>query len=159
MSNPLTADDLHALSERFPEAILETIDRLSETTLYVDPHHIIDVCRFLKEDPRFDFKMLTDLCGVDLGIDMEPRFEVVYLLTSLSRRCRVRLKVRLPGDDPSIQTATTVWKTADWHERETFDMFGIDFAGHPDLRRILMPEEFQWHPLRKDFPVRGYDDF
>ena len=103
--------------------------------------------------------MLADLSGADLGIDQEPRFEVVYHLNSLTKYHRLRLKAQLPGESPSIDTVTGVWKTANWLERETYDMFGIDFVGHPDLRRILMPEEFQWHPLRKDYPVRGYDDF
>ena len=72
---------------------------------------------------------------------------------------RLRLKAQLPSEEPTIDSVTSIWKTANWHERETFDMFGIVFEGHPDLRRILTPDEFQWHPLRKDFPVRGYDDF
>jgi NADH-quinone oxidoreductase subunit C len=159
MAKAPSADEITYLRERFSEAVLDVREALGEVTVYVDPSYIEAVCRFLKEDPRFDFKLLSDLTGVDLGIDQEPRFEVVYHLYSLSKGHRLRLKVQLPADEPAVATVTSVWRTANWHERETFDMFGIAFDGHPDLRRILMPEEFQWHPLRKDYPVRGYDDF
>jgi NADH-quinone oxidoreductase subunit C len=159
MSKPPPTDAVAALRERFPQAVTSVRQALGEVTCYVDPAAIVEVCKFLRDDPRFEFNMLADLCGVDLGIDQEPRFEVVYHLNSLTKYHRLRLKAQLVGDEPSIDTVTTVWKTANWLERETFDMFGIDFVGHPDLRRILMPEEFQWHPLRKDYPVRGYDDF
>ena len=159
MSKPPPAEDVAAFRERFSEAVTDVREALGEVSCSVDPAYIVEVCRFLRDDPRFQFNLLSDLCGVDLGIDQEPRFEVVYNLNSLTKLHRLRLKVQLPGDEPTIPTVTTVWKTANWHERETFDMFGIIFEGHPDLRRILMPEEFQWHPLRKDYPVRGYDDF
>lgn len=159
MAKPPSAEDIASFRERFSEAVSDVREALGEVTCYVDPRYIVDVCRFLRDDPRFEFKLLSDLTGVDLGIDQEPRFEVVYHLYSLTRNHRLRLKVPLPADDPTVATVTTVWHTANWHERETFDMFGIVFDGHPDLRRILMPEEFQWHPLRKDYPVRGYDDF
>ncbi len=159
MARPPAADDVAALRERFSEAVTDVREQLGEVTCYVDSKYIEEVCRFLRDDPRFEFNMLSDLCGSDHGIDQEPRFEVIYHLNSLTKRHRLRLKTQLPGDEPSIATVTTVWKTANWLERETFDMYGIVFEGHPDLRRILMPEEFQWHPLRKDYPVRGYDDF
>jgi NADH-quinone oxidoreductase subunit C len=159
MSRAPSADDIAALRDRFSEAITETTEALGETSCYVEARFIVEVCRFLRDDERFAMNMLSDLTAVDLGIDQDPRFEVVYHLNSLTKLHRLRLKVRLPADDPAIATVMTVWKTADWLEREVFDMFGIVFDGHPDLRRILMPEEFQWHPLRKDYPVRGYDDF
>jgi len=87
---------------------------------------------------------------------MEPRFEVNYHLLSLDRRERLRLKLRVAGNDPTVPSVTSIWPTANWHERENFDLFGIHFEGHPDLRRILMPDDWEGHPLRKDYPVEGY---
>lgn len=159
MAKPPSAEAIAALRERFPEAVTGTREALGEVTCYVDPNSIVEVCAFLRDDSQFQFNMLADLCGADLGIDQDPRFEVVYHLNSLTKFHRLRLKAQIAGEEPSIATVTTVWKTANWLERETYDMYGINFEGHPDLRRILMPEEFQWHPLRKDYPVRGYDDF
>lgn len=159
MAKAPSSENLAFLRERFSEAITDVREALGEVTCIVDPQYIVELCRFLRDDPRFQFNLLSDLCGADLGIDQEPRFEVIYHLYSIPLGIRLRLKARLAGEEPSISTVTDVWKTANWHERETFDMFGIVFDGHPDLRRILMPEEFQWHPLRKDYPVRGYDDF
>src|SRR4051812_21659303 len=159
MAKPPSAEALAGFRERFSEAITSTYEALGEVTFYVDPSSIVEVCTYLRDDPQLEFNMLADLCGADLGIDQEPRFEVVYHLNSLTKIHRLRLKAQIVGDEPSIPTLTGVWKTANWLERETYDMFGINFEGHPDLRRILMPEEFQWHPLRKDYPVRGYDDF
>ena len=159
MSRPPSSEDIAYLRERFPDAVRDVRGGLGEVTVYVDAATIVEVCRFLRDDARFEFNMLADQTAVDLGIDQDPRFEVVYHLNSLTKYHRLRLKAPLSGDEPSIASVTSVWKTANWLERETYDMFGIVFEGHPDLRRILMPEEFQWHPLRKDYPVRGYDDF
>jgi len=159
MAKPPSAEALTGFREHFSEAITSSYEALGEVTFYVDPSSIVEICTYLRDDPQLDFNMLADLCGVDLGIDQEPRFEVVYHLNSLTKFHRLRLKAQIIGDEPSIATLTGVWKTANWLERETYDMYGINFEGHPDLRRILMPEEFQWHPLRKDYPVRGYDDF
>jgi NADH-quinone oxidoreductase subunit C len=159
MAKAPSAEDIEYLQSAFPEVVTNVREQLGEVTVYVDAARIADVCRFLKHDERFQFNLLSDLCGVDLGMDQEPRFEVNYHLYSLPKNHRLRLKVALPDEDPTVDSVTAIWRTANWHERETYDMFGIVFEGHPDLRRILMPEEFQWHPLRKDFPVRGYDDF
>ena len=122
----------------------------------VVPARIADVCRFLKEDPECRFTHLSNLSGVDMiYLDRpEPRFDVVYHLYSLSMGERMTLKAAV-AEDGSLQTVTTVWRTANWHEREAYDMFGIRFEGHPDLRRILMPDEFDAYPLRKDFPLEG----
>ena len=158
-SKPPATEDIAAFRERFSEAVTDVRESLGEVTCYVDAGLIVEICRFLRDDPRFEFNMLADQTAVDLGIDQDPRFEVVYHLNSLTKYHRLRLKALLPADEPTIASVTPVWKTANWLERETYDMFGIVFEGHPDLRRILMPEEFQWHPLRKDYPVRGYDDF
>jgi NADH-quinone oxidoreductase subunit C len=110
--------------------------------------------RFLKEDPKHGFNFLSDLCGVDY-MGREPRFEVVYHLYSMEHKHRLRMKVSLSEGDLTIPSVTPIWKTANWHERECFDLVGIIFTNHPDMRRILTPEGFTDHPLRKDFPLRG----
>lgn len=112
------------------------------------------VCRFLKDDDDCAFEMLSDVTCVD-WIGEEPRFEVVYHLYSLSKKHRVRLKARVPEDNPSLPSVTSVWRGASWFEREVFDMYGVVFEGHPDLRRVLMYPEFVGHPLRKDYPLNG----
>jgi NADH-quinone oxidoreductase subunit C len=103
--------------------------------------------------------MLADLCGCDRGPEEDPRFEVNYHLFSTTHYHRLRLKVLLSEDDPNVETVTDLWKTADWHERETYDLLGIVFKGHPDLRRILLPSDFDGHALRKDYPLRGYEPY
>lgn len=112
----------------------------------------LEALRVLRDDPELAFDVLADLTAVDY-LGREPRFEVVYQLNSLARRHRVRVKVGVPGDDPTIASAAPLWNAALWAEREVWDLFGIRFAGHPDLRRILMYPEFEGHPLRKDYPV------
>lgn len=128
-----------------------------EVTIIVPRESIVDVCWVLKSKQGFD--MLSDLNGADRGPEEDPRFEVVYHLFSTKHYNRLRLKVLLSEDDPLVSTVTTVWKTADWHERETFDMFGVIFDGHPDLRRILLPSDFDGHALRKDYPLRGFEPY
>src|SRR5918998_4309634 len=132
-------------------------DARGEVTVFVPREAIADVCRFLKTEHAFD--MLADLNGADRGPEEDPRFEVIYHLFSTKHFNRLRLKVLLSEDDPNVLTVTTVWKTANWHERETFDMFGVIFDGHPDLRRILLPSDFDGHALRKDYPLRGYEPY
>ena len=128
-----------------------------EVTVMIPRDSISEVCRVLKFEHGFD--MLADLCGADLGPEEDPRFEVNYHLFSTKHYNRLRLKVLLSEDDPMVLTVTTVWKTANWHERETFDMFGVIFEGHPDLKRILLPSDFDGHALRKDYPLRGYEPY
>jgi NADH-quinone oxidoreductase subunit C len=141
---------------RVPDAVLDAKEFAGEITLFVARERIVDVCRAMKDD-GFDY--LVDLAGIDYsnypGWTGE-RFCVSYTLYSFSKNDRVRLKVSAPDDTP-IPSVTAVWKTANWHERETWDMLGIRFDGHPNLERILMWEGFNGHPLRKDFPVRGID--
>jgi NADH-quinone oxidoreductase subunit C len=145
----LVASRLH---EAFPGAVLEVTTFRDEATITVDREAIAGICRVLKEHPDLRYDFLADLCGVDCLGKREPRFEVVYNLYSIPRHDRIRVKVRVP-DGTEVPSVTDVWPTANWHEREVFDMFGIRFAGHPDLRRILMPEDWEGHPLRKDYPV------
>jgi NADH-quinone oxidoreductase subunit C len=152
---------LHEYVERLKEAnpawVADLKDTYGEVTVTVPRELIADACRFLKTENGFD--MLADLNGADRGPEEDPRFEVVYHLFSTKHFNRLRLKVLLSEDDPNVLTVTTVWKTANWHERETFDMFGVIFDGHPDLRRILLPSDFDGHALRKDYPLRGYEPY
>lgn len=140
------------LKEHLGEGVGEPTEFRGEYSLVVGRERIVAACRFLKDTCTFD--MLTDLSGVD-NYGEEPRFEVDYLLYSLTHRCHLRLKVHLAEEDPLVESVTGVWRTADWHEREAYDMFGIRFAGHPNLKRILMWEGYPHHPLRKDFPLAG----
>ena len=141
------------LRERFPEATLSTRSFRNETTLLVRPGDLIRICRHLKEDPGLLYDFLSDLTAVD-RLGNHPRFEVVYHLYSLQYKWRIRLKVPVKEGE-AVPSVTAVWGAANWHEREVFDMFGIGFDGHPDLRRILMPEEWEGFPLRKDYPVQA----
>ena len=137
--------------------VKNTIEALGEVTVIVPGESVAEVCAFLKSD--LEFNMLADLCGADRGPEEDPRFEVNYHVFSTIHHKRLRLKVLLSEDSPVVPTVVTVWKTADWHERETFDLLGIRFEGHPDLRRILLPSDFDGHALRKDYPLRGYEPY
>jgi NADH-quinone oxidoreductase subunit C len=145
---------LDTLKAQFGEAILEATEFRGELTVVVPKERIVEVCRFLKSDPELRYDLLSDLCGIDMYTPVK-RFGVVYNLYSLKNKHRIRLKTFTEEEDPRVPTVTSVWATANWHERETYDMFGIVFDGHPDLRRIYMPEEFEHYPLRKDFPLMG----
>lgn len=126
-----------------------------EMSIYVERSLIRDVCDLLRQDAECPFNYLADITCVD-WFPSEPRFEVVYHLLSISNKERVRLKVRLDGSSPALDSVTAVWPAANYFEREVFDLFGVRFAGHPYLRRLLMPEDWEGHPLRKDYPVEGY---
>ena len=148
---------LDSLKAKFPDAILATyVDAArAETAVSVAAVRLLDIARYLYDAPTAAFDQLTDICSVDYPED-QLRFEVVYHLHSLPLRQRLRLKVRLTEDDPTIASVTGIWKGAEFLEREVFDMMGIRFSGHPDLRRILMPEDYaEGYPLRKDFPTEG----
>jgi NADH-quinone oxidoreductase subunit C len=152
---PVDSLALKALQEKFPQAVLEVSFHAGETTVLLKKESLVEVCRFLKEDPALRMDYLSNLCGVDFP-EREQRFEMVYHLFSIPKRHRINLKVRAADGEP-IPTVTPVWRTANWHEREAFDLLGIPFEGHPDLRRILLTDEWQGHPLRKEYPVKGYD--
>ena len=142
-----------ALLARSPNAVTAGSLLLKELTLEIDPGQILDVCQFVKTDQKF--VRLSGITGVD-WYPAEPRFEVVYFLHSMERRAeRLRLKCRLPGDKPEIDSVTSLWVGANWYERETFDLFGIRFRNHPNLTRIMMPDDWEGHPLRKDYPITG----
>jgi NADH-quinone oxidoreductase subunit C len=138
-----------------PQAVAEVIEFRGETTIVVPPQHLLRVAEYLATEPSLRFTFLSDLTTVD-RFPIEPRFELNYQLLSLDRKERVRLRVRLSGSESAIASVTPVWPTANWHERENFDLFGVRFHGHPDLTRILLPDEWEGYPLRKDYPVEGF---
>ncbi len=140
------------LAETLPGAVLETGGSRGETTLVVEAAQVPDVLAFLRDDPELAFDFLTDLTAVHWPNDDKP-FEIVYLLYSFPRNVRLRVKTRV-GAEPRIPSAVPLWPTAGWLERECFDMFGVVFDGHPDLRRILMPEDYEGFPLRKEHPLK-----
>ena len=140
-----------------PNAISEVIEFRDETTIVVPRNVLRDVAERCRGDKELQFNLLRDATCVD-RYPLEPRFEVNYHLVSIPRRTRLRLKVRLSSDDPTVDSLVTVWPGANWLEREIFDLMGIRFNEHPDLRRVLMPDDWEGHPLRKDYPVEGYRD-
>ncbi len=148
--DPLT---IRKLRDRFAGIILETRSFRGDDTVLIPKEDIIEVSRFLKEDDELGYDLLVDITAVDY-LPRIPRFEVVYHFLSLRFLHRLRVKTRVHEDDPEVPTLCGLWGCANWLEREVWDMFGIRFSGHPDLRRILMYEEFKGHPLRKDYPIR-----
>jgi NADH-quinone oxidoreductase subunit C len=131
--------------------VQETHTQHCDATARVGREHIEDVLGFLRDDPELEFEMLTDLTAVDY-LGEQPRFEVVYHLYSVAKNHRLRVKARVPEGDPVIASAASLYASANWMEREVFDLYGIRFDGHPDLRRILLYDQFEGHPLRKDYP-------
>jgi len=143
------------LREWDAQAVADVIEFRGETTVVVPREHLRRVAEFLASEPSLRFTFLSDITTVD-RYPLEPRFEVNYQLLSMDRQERLRLRVKLPGNSVTVASVTPIWPTANWHERENFDLFGIQFEGHPDLTRILMPDDWEGHPLRKDYPVEGY---
>ena len=142
------------IKEKFPLEVLEINNFRDQVSVSVKREKITDICLYLFEDSDIRMDYLSDLCGVDYP-RKEYRFEVVYNLYSIKYRHRIRIKALIPADDPSIDSVVSIWSGANWHEREACDMFGIVFKGHPDLRRILMPDDWDGYPLRKDYPLEG----
>jgi NADH-quinone oxidoreductase subunit C len=146
---------IQRLKERFPDAVAETYEGVGgDDVALVRKERIQEVCRFLKDDPALKFDMAPYITAADY-LGSEPRFDVVYQLYSTVHNHRIRLRVGVPADDAVVPTVATVWKGADWYERYCWDMYGIRFDGHPDPRRLYMYEEFEGHPLRKDYSLRG----
>jgi len=145
-----------ALKDKFGDAVEQVVEFRGETTAVVRREAVLEALRFLKESPDLRYTFLANLTAYDDWPD-EPRFKVIYQLRNMTLPADFRLKCPVAGDDPQMPTATGVFLNANWHEREVFDMFGIKFNGHPDLRRILMPADWEGHPLRKDYPL-GYEE-
>ena len=146
---------LQKLQDWDKQAVAEVIEFRGETTAVVPAGQLIRVAEYLVSEPSLRFTFLEDLTAVD-RFPLEPRFELNYQLLSIEKALKLRLRVKLPGADPAVESVTGIWPAANWLERECFDLFGIRFQGHPDLRRILMPDEWEGYPLRKDYPVEGY---
>jgi NADH-quinone oxidoreductase subunit C len=146
------------LRERFPEVPMRRQEgaAVRDPTLYVPAERIVEICTFLRDDHELEFALLASVSGVDY-LPRDPRFEVVYHLLSISHNARFVLKVLVAEEQPRVPTVTGVWPTANWLERETYDFYGIEFTGHPDLTRILLPDEWVGWPLRKDSPL-GYQE-
>jgi len=140
-----------------PKAVAEAVEFRGETTIVVPRELLRATAERCREEAKLQYNLLTDATCVD-RYPAEPRFELNYHLVSIPRREKVRLRVRLAGSDPVVDSLVPVWPGANWLEREIFDLFGIRFAGHPDLRRILLPDDWEGHPLRRDYPVQGYRD-
>jgi NADH-quinone oxidoreductase subunit C len=146
---------LQKLREFAPDAIKDVQNFRGELTISIDSRDLRRVCEFLREAPSLSFRFLSDLTAVD-HYPIEPRFEMVYHLFSIENSSRLRLKTQVAGADPKVDSLVPVWPSANAFEREVFDLFGIRFEGHPDLRRILLPEDWEGHPLRKDYPTEGF---
>ncbi len=140
------------IEERNKDWITGGTVHAGQLALYTEPSAIVDVCTFLRDTHRCRVSGIT---GVDWH-PLEPRFEVVYLIHSIEKNFRIRLKVRVSGEEPVVDSVTGVWAGANWYEREVFDLFGIRFRNHPNMRRIMMPDDWEGHPLRKDYPIHGH---
>jgi len=149
---------MHPVAEKvrnqFPQAFIESHEALGDLIIQIRKEDIVPVCRFLHDDPDLSFDHITDICSVDFPEDQE-RYEVVYHFYSIPKNHRVRIKARVDEEDCQIDSVCEIWKGANFLERETYDMMGIEFRNHPDHRRILMTDDFEGWPLRKDFPTEG----
>jgi NADH-quinone oxidoreductase subunit C len=145
---------IEKLRKQFADDIVEISSFRDEITVGIRAEALIPICRFLRDEKELVYNFLMDLTSVDYP-ECQDRFAVVYHLYSLQYNRRLRLKVRVGGDNPSIESVTPVWKSANWMEREVYDLMGVHFRGHPDLRRIVLPDDWEGHPLRKDYPLRG----
>jgi len=141
------------ISARFPDSIIETHAYRGDETVIVRKEDILDICSFLRDDTELQYNFMMDLTAVDY-LGREPRFEVVYHLYSLAFNRRFRLKTRIGELDSTVDSIVSLWPSANWFEREVYDLYGITFKGHPELRRILLYEDFKGHPLRKDYPIK-----
>ena len=144
---------IEKLKERFGADILDAQAAHGDETIVVPRDRAPDIMRALRDEPDFEFNMLADVTAVD-WLERKPRFDVVYHLNSLTHNHRLRVKVQVDGPEPVVLSMVPLWNSANWLERECWDMFGVRFEGHPDLRRILLYDSFQGHPLRKDYPYR-----
>ena len=150
--NESLQETIDGLSDQFTDKLIEVYQSTGDTFVRIEADALVDVCSYLKDKHHFVF--LTDIVGTD-RYTSDERFEVIYNLICLNHQTRLFLKVRCDEKSPAVTTVSTVWKSANWMEREVYDMYGIRFDGHPDLRRIFLPEDFEYFPLRKEFPLLG----
>ncbi|MDI6802019.1 MAG: NADH-quinone oxidoreductase subunit C [Thermodesulfovibrionales bacterium] len=143
------------IKERFPTEVRKIKEFRGQVSITVGKERVKDIIRYLHDTPELYLDYLQDLCGVDYLEKKEVRFEVVYHLYSMRHRHMIRMKAEVPEGDCSIDSVTGIWAGANWHERECYDMYGITFKGHPDMRRILLPEDWEGYPLRKDYPLKA----
>ena len=147
------SDQIDRINSKYKGVILDSHDFRGDQTITVQKNVLIELFKFLRDDPELDFKFLMDLTAVDYLNRKDNRFEVDYHFYSLKHNHRLRVKVPVSEDDCTIDSVSSLWKTANWYEREVWDLYGIKFNSHPDMRRILLYEEFKGHPLRKDYPI------
>jgi NADH-quinone oxidoreductase subunit C len=152
------ASTVETVRSKFPQAIVETAEFRDEQTVVLNPANLVEVCTFLKQ--KLDYNFLETLTAVDWPERSSPRFDVIYQLLSIPHKSFLRIKIRVGQrreENPVVPSVTGIWPGANWYEREVYDLFGISFSGHPDLRRILMPADWTTYPLRKDYPLTGFD--
>jgi NADH/F420H2 dehydrogenase subunit C len=140
------------INQNYPNTVIKSHSEYGDETVFVDKKDIFEFLKFLKTNPKHPFDLMLDVCGVDY-IGESPRFEVVYHLYSMKTKARIRIRVKLAEDDLTIPSAMSIWEACDWFEREAYEMFGIVFEGHPNLKRLLTWEAFEGYPLRKDYPI------
>ena len=141
------------IKSKYSRIIIDSHNFRGEQTITVNKESVLELFKFLRDDPELDFKFLMDLTAVDYLNRKDTRFEVVYHFYSLKHNGRLRIKIPVGEDDCTVNSVSSLWKTANWYEREVWDLYGIKFDDHPDMRRILLYEEFKGHPLRKDYPI------
>jgi len=145
----------NTIQEKFPGDVLGVTEFRGQVSVHLKKENCFAICRFLHDNPDMGFDYLVDVCGADYLGRKAPRFEVVYHMYSIRHAHSIRLRVQVPENDTAIASVVPIWAGANWHERECYDLVGIKFEGHPDHRRILLPEDWEGHPLRKDYPVEG----
>lgn len=148
---------INLLKDRLKSFSIEYTDVNGTPAIYIDKEKVLEVAGILRDDPALSYNQCVDAVSVDRFVK-KNRFEMIYNLISLERNQRLFIKIRLDSIKPEMQSLTQVWDSADWYEREAFDMMGIEFINHPDLKRMYMPQSFEYHPLRKDFPLMGIPD-
>ncbi len=150
------------LQAQFPDQVLDICSFHGQVGVLIQRQQVVDMLRWLRDTPGMQMNHLMDLCGVDNAKKDEPtlqRFEVVYNLYSVPERHSLRIRAQIPEEDPCIDSISSLWAGADWHERECFDLMGISFNGHENMKRILLPEDWQGHPLRKEYPLKGREEW
>jgi len=147
------------LKEKFPEEILSVYKFRGDTTVLIKKDNLIEVMQFLRDEPSLQYNQLSSISAIDyLKLSQKERFGIIYHLQSYKYNNRIAIKVLISDDYASIESLYGLWKTADWQEREIYDLFGITFLNHPNLIRIFLPEDFEGHPLRKDYPLKGRNE-